>query len=72
MGRQFHACTHTTFAPTVIHGGTKTNVIPDTVDLEIAWPDPESPRYDATADGAVNAATRTAVARVRNITASFS
>jgi acetylornithine deacetylase/succinyl-diaminopimelate desuccinylase-like protein len=35
MGRQFHACTHTTFAPTVIHGGTKTNVIPDTVDLEI-------------------------------------
>ena len=35
MGRQFHACTHTTFAPTVMHGGTKTNVIPDTVDLEI-------------------------------------
>jgi acetylornithine deacetylase/succinyl-diaminopimelate desuccinylase-like protein len=35
MGRQFHACTHTTFAPTVIHGGTKTNVIPDTVDLEV-------------------------------------
>ena len=25
----FHACTHTTFAPTVAHGGTKTNVIPD-------------------------------------------
>jgi len=35
MGRQFHACTHTTFAPTVMHGGSKTNVIPDTVDLEI-------------------------------------
>lgn len=35
MARQFHACTHTTFAPTVIHGGTKTNVIPDTVDLEL-------------------------------------
>jgi acetylornithine deacetylase/succinyl-diaminopimelate desuccinylase-like protein len=35
MARQFHACTHTTFAPTVVHGGTKTNVIPDTVDLEI-------------------------------------
>jgi len=35
MARQFHACTHTTFAPTVIHGGTKTNVIPDTVDLEV-------------------------------------
>ncbi len=30
MARQFHACTHTTIAPTVVHGGTKTNVIPDT------------------------------------------
>jgi acetylornithine deacetylase/succinyl-diaminopimelate desuccinylase-like protein len=35
MARQFHACTHTTFAPTVMHGGTKTNVIPDSVDLEV-------------------------------------
>ncbi|HEV3225903.1 MAG TPA: M20/M25/M40 family metallo-hydrolase [Acidimicrobiales bacterium] len=35
MARQFHACTHTTFAPTVLHGGTKTNVIPDSVDLEV-------------------------------------
>jgi acetylornithine deacetylase/succinyl-diaminopimelate desuccinylase-like protein len=35
MAREFHACTHTTFAPTVVRGGTKTNVIPDTVDLEI-------------------------------------
>jgi acetylornithine deacetylase/succinyl-diaminopimelate desuccinylase-like protein len=35
MGRQFHACTHTTFAPTVAHGGTKINVIPDHVDLQI-------------------------------------
>jgi len=35
MSRQFHACTHTTFAPTVMHGGTKTNVIPDQVDLEV-------------------------------------
>ncbi len=35
MARQFHACTHTTFAPTVMHGGTKTNVIPDTVELEV-------------------------------------
>lgn len=35
MARQFHACTHTTIAPTVVHGGTKTNVIPDTVDLEV-------------------------------------
>src|SRR5690606_7042506 len=35
MARQFHACTHTTFAPTIAHGGTKTNVIPDRVDLEV-------------------------------------
>ena len=35
MARQFHACTHTTIAPTVVHGGTKTNVIPDTVDLQL-------------------------------------
>ncbi len=35
MARQFHACTHTTFAPTMAHGGTKINVIPDTVDLEV-------------------------------------
>lgn len=30
-----HACTHTTFSPNVAHGGTKTNVIPDTVELEV-------------------------------------
>ncbi|HLI00469.1 MAG TPA: M20/M25/M40 family metallo-hydrolase [Acidimicrobiales bacterium] len=30
-----HACTHTTFAPTVVHGGVKTNVIPDEVTLEV-------------------------------------
>ena len=35
MARQFHACTHTTFAPTIAHGGTKINVIPDQVDLQI-------------------------------------
>lgn len=29
------ACTHMTFAPTVVHGGTKTNVIPDRVTLEV-------------------------------------
>ena len=33
--RQAHACTHTTFAPTIAHGGTKTNVIPDRVELEV-------------------------------------
>jgi acetylornithine deacetylase/succinyl-diaminopimelate desuccinylase-like protein len=35
LARQAHACTHTTFAPTVAHGGTKTNVIPDRVHLEV-------------------------------------
>ena len=35
MARQFHACTHTTFAPTIAHGGTKINVIPDQVDLQL-------------------------------------
>jgi acetylornithine deacetylase/succinyl-diaminopimelate desuccinylase-like protein len=35
MARIAHACTHTTFAPTVMHGGTKTNVIPDFVELDI-------------------------------------
>jgi acetylornithine deacetylase/succinyl-diaminopimelate desuccinylase-like protein len=35
MGRQFQACTHTTFAPTVVRGGSKTNIIPDRVDLEV-------------------------------------
>jgi acetylornithine deacetylase/succinyl-diaminopimelate desuccinylase-like protein len=35
LARQAHACTHTTFAPTVAHGGTKTNVIPDRVTLEV-------------------------------------
>ena len=35
LARQAHACTHTTFAPTIIHGGTKTNVIPDRVDVEV-------------------------------------
>jgi acetylornithine deacetylase/succinyl-diaminopimelate desuccinylase-like protein len=35
FGRIAEACTHTTFAPTVVHGGTKTNVIPDRVDLQV-------------------------------------
>lgn len=35
MARMVQACTHTTFAPTVVHGGIKTNVIPDTVDLQV-------------------------------------
>jgi acetylornithine deacetylase/succinyl-diaminopimelate desuccinylase-like protein len=35
FARQAHACTHTTFAPTMVHGGIKTNVIPDRVTLEV-------------------------------------
>ena len=30
-----HACTHLTVAPTVIRGGTKTNTIPDAVDIDV-------------------------------------
>lgn len=35
LARQAHACTHTTVAPTIMHGGTKINVIPDRVDLQL-------------------------------------
>jgi acetylornithine deacetylase/succinyl-diaminopimelate desuccinylase-like protein len=35
MARQFHACTHTTIAPTMVHGGSKINTIPDLVDLQV-------------------------------------
>ena len=35
FGRLVHACTHTTFAPTIVHGGTKVNVVPDRVVIEV-------------------------------------
>ena len=35
LARQAHACTHLTIAPTILHGGSKINVIPDTVDLDL-------------------------------------
>jgi acetylornithine deacetylase/succinyl-diaminopimelate desuccinylase-like protein len=35
LARQAHACTHTTMAPTIMRAGTKTNVIPDRVELEV-------------------------------------
>jgi acetylornithine deacetylase/succinyl-diaminopimelate desuccinylase-like protein len=35
VARMVHACTHTTIAPTIGHGGTKTNVIPDSVELQV-------------------------------------
>ena len=31
----FHACTHTTFSPQPRHGGVKTNVIPDRVEIDV-------------------------------------
>jgi acetylornithine deacetylase/succinyl-diaminopimelate desuccinylase-like protein len=35
LARQAHACTHTTIAPTMMRAGSKTNVIPDVVDLQL-------------------------------------
>jgi acetylornithine deacetylase/succinyl-diaminopimelate desuccinylase-like protein len=35
LAREAHACTHTTFSPNIAHGGTKINVIPDRVDLDV-------------------------------------
>ena len=35
LARIAHSCTHTTMAPTVVHGGTKTNIIPDRVELQV-------------------------------------
>ena len=35
LARQAHACTHTTVAPTVMRAGTKINVIPDRVELDL-------------------------------------
>lgn len=35
VARSCHALTHTTFSPNVAHGGTKINVIPDQVDIEV-------------------------------------
>lgn len=35
LARQAHACTHTTIAPTVMKAGTKLNVIPDRVELQV-------------------------------------
>jgi acetylornithine deacetylase/succinyl-diaminopimelate desuccinylase-like protein len=35
LARTCHALTHTTISPNVAHGGQKTNVIPDAVDIEV-------------------------------------
>ncbi len=35
VARTCHAQTHTTFSPNVCHGGQKTNIIPDTIDIDV-------------------------------------
>ena len=35
VARGCHAMTHTTFSPNVVHGGQKTNTIPDVVDIDV-------------------------------------
>ncbi len=35
LARLFHACTHTSIAPTIIKGGSKVNVVPDAVEIEL-------------------------------------
>jgi acetylornithine deacetylase/succinyl-diaminopimelate desuccinylase-like protein len=50
LARQAHACTHTTMAPTVMEAGTKVNVIPDRVVLQVdirSLPGWERPQVDA-------------------------
>jgi acetylornithine deacetylase/succinyl-diaminopimelate desuccinylase-like protein len=50
LAREAHACTHTTFSPNIAHGGTKVNVIPDRVDLDVdirSLPGIEAPEVEA-------------------------
>jgi acetylornithine deacetylase/succinyl-diaminopimelate desuccinylase-like protein len=35
LARIAHACSHTTVSPNVVHGGQKTNTIPDLVDIDV-------------------------------------
>ncbi len=35
VARMCHAITHTTVSPNVVHGGQKTNMIPDVVDIDV-------------------------------------
>lgn len=35
LSRMAYSCSHTTLAPTVMHGGAKLNIIPDTVEIEV-------------------------------------
>lgn len=50
LAREAHACTHTTFSPNVARGGTKVNVIPDRVEIDVdirSLPGIEAPEVDA-------------------------
>lgn len=35
VARMMHAATHTTFSPNVMQGGVKTNIVPDTAELQV-------------------------------------
>ncbi|MCB0965274.1 MAG: M20/M25/M40 family metallo-hydrolase [Ilumatobacter sp.] len=35
LAKSCHASCHTTFSPNVVHGGQKTNIIPDVVDIDV-------------------------------------
>lgn len=35
VARMMHAATHTTFSPNIVHGGVKTNVIPESADVAV-------------------------------------
>ncbi len=35
LGRRLHACSHTTMSCNVVHGGQKTNIVPDRVQLDV-------------------------------------
>jgi len=63
LGRNAHACTHTTIAPTMVQGGVKTNVIPDRVDLQVSL-QPVSPA-DLLEDTGTAETSATVAARVR-------
>jgi acetylornithine deacetylase/succinyl-diaminopimelate desuccinylase-like protein len=50
LAREAHACTHTTFSPNVARAGTKVNVIPDRVEIDVdirALPGVASDEVDA-------------------------
>lgn len=35
VARMMHAATHTTFSPNIFHGGVKTNIVPDTAEIQV-------------------------------------